>query len=254
MSPNSLWEIETSLIKGTHKISCALGHRAKVLIWEESGPDLCVGLGESPREVRGGYSSSWGHRHWQQPYWELVLQHEHAAGSCLIGLLAPRSGPTQQPISTSARTPQVRQLTEWGHSTHQQAPKDFLSPLDILLHTALPTRGPRPNSTHQWSGPTLSPRKPSLASRPASPTRGQTPDRGKPQSRSLGPKTAYSRLDPNLVGHWPCPLAGQHKLYENPDPIPNYVRKSPSPPQRSNMSSGIPGPCSQTLGTSSPCQ
>lgn len=52
---------------------------------------------------------------------ELVLQDKHAAGSCFIGSLAPRSGCTQQPMSRSAGTLQVIQLTKWEHSSsHHQ--------------------------------------------------------------------------------------------------------------------------------------
>lgn len=39
-----LWEIETLLLKGTHKISCIPETRAKAMICWEPGPDLPVSL------------------------------------------------------------------------------------------------------------------------------------------------------------------------------------------------------------------
>lgn len=126
----------------------------------------------------------------------------------------------------------------------------------MLLHTALPTRGPKPNSTHQWAGSAYTIRKPALASRLALSTRGQTSDGRKRQSSSLGPRL-HSRLHPNLgpVGHWPCPLVDRHKLCDNHDLIPNSSRNRPSLPQGSNMCSGAQSPVARlwdlTLSASS---
>ena len=66
--------------------------------------------------------------------------------------------------------------------------RDFLNPklpLDVSLDTTLPTRGPRPNSTHQWAGAGPFPQMPVQTSRPASPTGGKTPEARKLRSYSL---------------------------------------------------------------------
>lgn len=126
----------------------------------------------------------------------------------------------------------------------------------MLLHTS-PAYQKAKAQLHPPVGrlcPTI--RKPALSSRLALPTRGQTPDRRKPQSGSLGPRL-HSRLHPNLgpAGHWPCPLADQYKLCDDYDLIPNYARNRPSPPQRSNMCSGPQSPMARlqdlTLSASS---
>ena len=73
-------------------------------------------------------------------------------------IFSPRPGPTQQPIGPSAGTPQAKQPTGWEHSpSHQQT--GCLKSLwahSCLVNTpldmALPTRGTRPNFTHQWAG------------------------------------------------------------------------------------------------------
>lgn len=69
-------------------------------------------------------------------------------------LLAPGPSPTlvQQPVGTSAGTPQAQQLTGQGYSTHQQT--GCLK----ILDTALPTRGPR-TQLHPPEG-SISPRIP----------------------------------------------------------------------------------------------
>ena len=50
----------------------------------------------------------------------------------------------------------------WLQPSADRLPKEFWSPqppIDLLLNTALPTRGPRPSFTHQWAGTNLSHRK-----------------------------------------------------------------------------------------------
>ena len=62
------------------------------------------------------------------------------------------------------------------HPSADRLAKDFPSPkltLDVPLDTALPTRGPRPNSTHQWAGTSQSCQEPAQTSRSASCTRGK---------------------------------------------------------------------------------
>ena len=71
-------------------------------------------------------------------------------------IFSPRPGPTQQPIGSSAWMPQTKQPRGQEHSpTHQhKLPKDFQSPqppLNMPLDMAIPTRGPRSSSTHQWA-------------------------------------------------------------------------------------------------------
>ena len=79
---------------------------------------------------------------------------------------------------------------------------------------------------------------------PASPTRRQTPDTRKCQSHSLQTQVTHSRPGTalGLAGSWPCPLAGQHKLWKASDFIPNCFRKQSPPHQKSDNSCGIPEP------------
>ena len=72
----------------------------------------------------------------------------------------------------------------WPHTSADRLPKDFLNPqppLDMLLDTVLPTKGPRPRSTHHGQAVAPPFRKPA----PASSTRGQTPEARELGSRSL---------------------------------------------------------------------
>ena len=94
-------------------------------------------------------------------------------GNILLWSLAPRPGPTEQPVGSSAGMPQAKQVTRQGTQPHPSAgrlPKDILSLqplLDMPLDTVLPTRGPKPSSN--TSGQALAPpaRKPLQASKPA---------------------------------------------------------------------------------------
>lgn len=66
--------------------------------------------------------------------------------------------------------------------------------------------------------------EPALASGPALPTRGQTSHTSKPESPSR------PNQDLGLTGPRPCPLAGQHELWDTQDPTHNCVRNWPPPP------------------------
>lgn len=72
------------------------------------------------------------------------------------GFKNTRNRYTQQPIDSSTTIFQAKRPTvgTQPHPSADRLPKDFLSPqrpLDIPLHMALPTRGPRPSSSHQWT-------------------------------------------------------------------------------------------------------
>ena len=123
--------------------------------------------------------------------------------------------------------------TNWAgtqpHPSADRLPNDFLSPqspLDSHQGRALPARGPRPSSTHQWVG--LSP---SLQEACTSLTISLT-HQGT-DTRSKKTTIPQCRLDPTPgpAEAWPSPLAGQCKLLDTTDPIPNCIRK---PPPRTN--------------------
>ena len=67
--PRGLWEIETPLLEGAHKISHVLGPRARAVIWKEPGSYPSADLGESTGQAGDNWSSPWGHRHWWQLFW-----------------------------------------------------------------------------------------------------------------------------------------------------------------------------------------
>ena len=80
---------------------------------------------------------------------------------------------------------------------------------------ALPTRGPTPSFTHK-APPN---RKPTQASRPASPSEGQIPEARKSQSEDL---THPQQARPYPGTNWApdLQLAGQHKLWDTMETIP----------------------------------
>ena len=63
-----LWDIEIPLLKGSYKISHALGLRAEAAVWKEPRLEPPADLGKPPIEAGGNWSSPWGHRHWGQPF------------------------------------------------------------------------------------------------------------------------------------------------------------------------------------------
>ena len=73
-------------------------------------------------------------------------------------IFSPTPGLTQQPVDSSAGTPQPKKPTGQEHSpSHQQT--GYLKSswtqsclVNIPHDTALPTRGTKPSSTHQWAG------------------------------------------------------------------------------------------------------
>ena len=106
----------------------------------------------------------------------------------------------------------------------------------------LPTRGPRPSSTHLWAGNSPTSRKLEEDSGLASPTREQTPDTRKPQSHSLWTQPTHRRSDPALgvARPWSYPPAGQHNLWDTPEPIPNCQEPAPFPaPATSDLTPGL---------------
>ena len=75
-----------------------------------------------------------------------------------VTVFSIRPGQTQQPVGSCAGKPQAKQPTGQENSTiHQQTGCLKSSwaqscPLNTPLDMALPTRGTRPSSTHQWAG------------------------------------------------------------------------------------------------------
>lgn len=59
-------------LKGHTKSDTFPGPRTEEVIWEEPGSDVPTNLGESPRELRGNWSSPW-QRHCHRPLGELLL-------------------------------------------------------------------------------------------------------------------------------------------------------------------------------------
>ena len=124
-SPKGLGEIEASLLRGTCKISQALGPKAEAVIWKEPGSDLHADLGEFPGEAGGNWSSStdtdtgsihfgelilWcGHWCWQVTFWNPPSS-----------LLASGPSPvlTHQPVGTSTGMSHAKQLTRQGNSPY----------------------------------------------------------------------------------------------------------------------------------------
>ena len=94
---------------------------------------------------------------WEQGHWWWRLQGIFISIALLkVVILAPRPGPTQQPAGPVLwyLRPSNRVRTQF-HPLADRLPKVTLSPqshLNTILDKALPTRGTRPSSTHQWSG------------------------------------------------------------------------------------------------------
>ena len=119
---------------------------------------LTCWIGGSPGEAGCGCGSPWGCRHW---WWRLqgVFSYVNSWGGWHLAWVTSTK---IWPYPTACR------LQYWdasGQTTNRSGtqpqpstgrlPKNFLSPqpiLDTSLDTALPTRGPRASSTHQWAG------------------------------------------------------------------------------------------------------
>ena len=61
--PRGLWEIETPLLEGIHRISHILRPRARTVTWKEPGSYPSTGLGESTGQAGGNWNSPWGCGH-----------------------------------------------------------------------------------------------------------------------------------------------------------------------------------------------
>ena len=103
------------------------------------------------------------------------------------------------------------QTTHWAeaqpHASADRLPKDFLiqAPLDTPLDSALPTRAPRLSCIHQGQASVPPTRKPEQASRPASRTRGQTPEARKLRSctqRTTSANAGHHYWDKLAPGPW----------------------------------------------------
>ena len=205
-SARGLWETETLLVSGAHKISDALGPSTEAVIWKESGSDPPADPGEPSKEAGGHWSSPWGHRHWRQPLWgthsttcTMVLAKSHS-------VILPLPYQPQDPAPTTSLL-----VPGLGHS---QSPWDP-APLNS-------GKAPAQES------PVLLTSKPDLALGPALPTSGRTPAPGKPQPHSLWTEPTHQQASTSSETSWA--LAGQHKLWDIPDPTASCVRKQPHPP------------------------
>ena len=68
----------------------------------------------------GNCSLAWGNKHWFQTYLgTFYFVNTYTGGNEHLGSLAPRPGPTQQPVGTSAGMPLAKQLTGQGHRSIQ---------------------------------------------------------------------------------------------------------------------------------------
>ena len=176
-----------------------------------------------------------------------------ADGGCLLGVLAPRPCPTQQPVGTSAGTPQDEQPT-WWVSTNRLS-KDFLSPqppLDMTLDMALPPEGQDTVIPTNDQAPAFLPWNPTLAFRLPSLTRVRSSknttvskpvDSACPQWVRLYPETSRALLLP--ASRWRHFRTTWHHI--------QMCQKPPPSTKMPEMSSGIPGPCSETTGNSCAC-
>lgn len=63
-------ETETLLLNGVWKLSHALISSSETVISKKPGSDLLADLGEPCGEAEDNQSSSWKHKHWQQPIFE----------------------------------------------------------------------------------------------------------------------------------------------------------------------------------------
>ena len=135
----------------------------------------------------GGCKSPLVHRSWQQPLlgasptmW--TLMQEGAIVESSLWLISTKTWPHP----TAYKCPcwdASGQTTNWvgtqPYSSADRLPKDFLSLqplLDMSLEMALPTRGSRSSSIHQWAGISLSLQEACSRSRSPYPTRGKTLD------------------------------------------------------------------------------
>ena len=80
-----LWEMESPLVNGAHKISRAPGPRAEAGIWKEPGSDLPADPSESPGDRRQ-LQLALGHRHWGSLFVELVDHMAPGARECQGGI------------------------------------------------------------------------------------------------------------------------------------------------------------------------
>ena len=127
-------------MEGAHKASCAPEPRAK-------SSDF-IGAWARPTcwswRVSFGGGGSWWLRY------QGVLIGMSSPGGATLTL---RPGPAQQCWEASGQT--TNRAGTKPHPSSDRLRKVFLSlqpPLNTPHDTALPTRGPRPSSTHQWAG------------------------------------------------------------------------------------------------------
>ena len=152
-APQELRKQDSNLGGCTQVFTCT-GTQGKAVTPEEPGPELPVSFGGSPDETGVNCGSLWGKdtHWWQKP--QGIFKYMSSPGGNNFGI---KTWPQQQPIGSSAGTSQAKQRTGWEHSpTHQHIgclnSGAYSPPLNTLLDMALPTRGARPSSTHQWAG------------------------------------------------------------------------------------------------------
>ena len=168
------------LLKDTHKISHVSGPRAKAVTWYEPQSDLPSGLGESPWEAEGDCILPWGHGHWWQPFWELLLSYAHWQAPLQnlpssLWVLGPNCVLAQQPTGDCWRHLKVSNPPDEDRAT------SISRHVALRAHSCLwpwpyPPKDSVPHSTYQWVGtssrnswsPALPSEKTALASGSAS--------------------------------------------------------------------------------------
>ena len=121
-------------------------------------PDIAVGLGGLLGEAEVGHGCLWGQVHcWRRPQ-EIII----AMSSLGDRHLGTDSWPQPTAYRLQCRDASGQTTNKVGTQPHPPAdrlPKVFLTPqlpLNKPSDKALPTKGTRPSSTHQWAGTSLS--------------------------------------------------------------------------------------------------
>ena len=158
---------ETPLLEDAHKVSWALGTRAKQWLREHLEQSLPDGLGgvflgkqeSAAVHCRGKDTGGRGPGH----IVSALLQ---------VAVLAPRPGPTQQRLGSSARMPQAKPPTGWELSTTYRRQVTW-SPEPTATSKHIPAHQRHMTWLHT-PGTGTSPIKAAWDHGTASPTRGQT--------------------------------------------------------------------------------
>ena len=128
--------------------------QGKAVTPQEPGPDLPVGLGGSPGEAGVDCGSLWGQGRW---WWRPrgIFISVSSPGGRHFGTETWPHPTTCRLHCGDASSQTTNRVGTHHHPSADRLPKVILSPqpsLNTPLDMALPTRGKRPSSTHQWAG------------------------------------------------------------------------------------------------------